>query len=88
MASSGGPDGHPKFADLREAEIGEVQARWQLCIIYRGNSGYYLSHMMGCSCESCARWLLLSASGKNSVSCGMREGPGESLRQFACEHVN
>lgn len=88
MASSGEPGGHPRFTDLREAEIGELQARWRLSAIYRGNSGHYLSHMMGCSCGSCARWHLLSASGKNSVSCGMREGSGESLRRFACEHVN
>ena len=83
-----GPGGYPKFANLREAEIGELQALWKLCAIFRGDSGYYLSHMMDCSCGSRARWLLLSASDKNNVSCGMREGLGESSRQFACEHVN
>ena len=29
-----GPGGHPKFADLRKAEIGELQVRWQLCAIF------------------------------------------------------
>ena len=88
MTSPGGPGGYPKFANLRKTETGELQALWKLCAIFRGDSGYYLSHIMDCSCGSRARWLLLSASDKNGVSCGMREGLGESLRQFACEHVN